>query len=573
MRPFFSVLVFLITVQFVNGQVGFQEVNNSGLQSLSGNEGIAIGDFNNDGWEDIYVSVPSGMNRLCKNMGDGSFQEVALSSGVAVLEQSIASTWGDINNDGFLDLYVSTVNENDHLFLNNGNETFEEITLSAGINNTTNTKAVNMADVNNDGFLDIYLSNFLSENALLINQGNNTFKNKIDESGASDDGPSMGGVFFDYDNDGDVDLYLTHDHFVPNILYQNNGEGVFLDVGKSARVNSIGYGMGVDVGDVDNDGWLDIYVTNLFQNVLFKNDGDGTFSNISESANVDDLGMGWGILFLDFDKDGLMDIYVANESDFMNPAEPNVLYKNRGNLTFEKVETNENVSNIDNSFGVACFDYNLDGNIDIAVANRDTGEHLQLFQNTERIGNWVGIKLLGVESNRNGIGAKIRAVDNLGQLHYKELTAGHGWASQNTNILTLGLGEATALESLVILWPSGLEQQIDLEELNKIYTVIESETVREGIHFDLLTSTLEAQVSIPLVKIYPNPSDGSFDVLSSSPLNQADLKIHNLDGKFMQEFKMSGLKKSIQVPALPSGVYLLSIDQDGSQSTHKIILH
>jgi len=344
-----TISLFFFHISSVGAQPIFEEVANSGLDAFSANEGIAIGDFNNDGWEDIYVSSPFGTNRLCKNMGDGTFQEVGSTAGVALSSLSVASTWGDINNDGFLDLYISLVNDNDQLFLNNGDETFQDITLSSGIANNANTKCVNMADVNNDGFLDIYLSNFNTENILFINNGDNSFSNQTTVSGAMDTGPSMGNIFFDYDKDGDVDLYLTHDQLVPNILYQNDGTGVFTDVSEAAGVNAIGYGMGVDVGDMDNDGWLDLYITNLFQNVLFRNNSDGTFENISSDAGVDDNGMGWGNLFLDFNKDGLMDIYVANESDFMNPNDPNVLYKNMGDLTFEKVETNQAISNIDNS--------------------------------------------------------------------------------------------------------------------------------------------------------------------------------------------------------------------------------
>ncbi|MEM6963288.1 MAG: FG-GAP-like repeat-containing protein [Bacteroidota bacterium] len=535
--------LFLFISLLGKSQLSFIEVTDAGLDTLAGSEGIAVGDFNNDGWEDFYVSVPllQSSNRLCKNMGDGTFQEVALNAGVAVTEPSVASTWGDINNDGFLDLYVSTVNHNDHLFLNNGDETFEEITLSAGIYNNGNTKAVNMADVNNDGHLDIYLSNFLSENALFINQGDNTFTNQIQQSGATDESFSMGNIFFDYDRDGDLDLYLTHDHLVPNILYQNNGEGVFTDVSQASGVNSIGYGMGVDVGDVDNDGWLDIYVTNLFQNVLFKNTGFGSFINISQASMTNDNGMGWGTTFFDFNKDGRVDIYVANESDFFSPHEPNVLYENIGNHFYQKTATEQGISNTDNSYGVACLDYNLDGNIDLLVANRDSGEYLQLFENAEHAGNWIKVKLLGTESNRNGIGAKIELVDDFGRIHLKEVSAGHGWASQNSNILFFGLGD-NEIDSAKIYWPSGITQAISFENINTTFTVTEGLPPVEGIHFDFATTssqnlTLQEK---PPIRIFPNPAPEEFyieiDTRKEAPFT---LEIYDVLGQVLFQKKAS----------------------------------
>ncbi len=553
-KLYLKILFFSCLVNPLWSQSEFTEVVNSGLQSFSGNEGIAVGDFDNDGFEDLYVSVPLGINRLCKNLGDGTFEEVGTLAGVAISGQSVASTWGDINNDGYLDLYVTVVNEKDQLFINNGNGTFDEITSNAGIDNLGVPKSVNMSDVNNDGLLDIYVSNFLSENVLYINQGNNTFTNQTVASGALDDGPSMGTIFFDYDKDGDVDLYLSHDQLVANILYQNNGAGVFTDVSDQAGVNTIGYGMGVDVGDIDNDGWLDIYITNLYKNVLLRNNGDGTFIDKSTSAGIEDDGMGWGTSFLDYNKDGLMDIYVANESDFFNPPNPNVLYKNLGNSTFEKVEMNGVISNIERSFGAACFDYNLDGNIDMAVANKGTEGHLQLFQNAERSGAWMGVKLLGVESNRNGIGAQVKVIDNLGRIHFKELTAGHGWASQNSNILFFGLGEATSIDELSIDWPSGLTQNVSINSLDKNYTITEGLSAQEGILFDLSTSTNSIDLENTFqVEVYPNPTTNSFSV-DVSVKDQSDIQL-----EFFNALGQRIYVKSIQNP--DAGNQLLTFDK------------
>jgi hypothetical protein len=156
---------------------------------------------------------------------------------------------------------------------------------------------------------------------------------KLDELGPKSMLNAMGAIFFDYDKDNDPDLYLVHDG-QPNILYKNIGGGRYVDVSTEAGVDYEGFGMGVDIGDVNQDGWMDLYITNLYENVLFLNNGDGTFTNASQKAQVEDYGMGWGTNFLDFNNDGLQDIYVTNDSYFSDY--PNVLYKNIGDTLLGK---------------------------------------------------------------------------------------------------------------------------------------------------------------------------------------------------------------------------------------------
>lgn len=445
----------------------------------AGSDAVFVSDFNRDGLEDFYVNFTNQKNQLFKNNGDGTFTEIAQSAGVAVDSKSATAVWGDINNDGYPDLYVARQSLSDQLFLNNGDETFSNISLPAGIGQIGYPFAVNMADINNDGFLDIYIANFLTENVMYLNNGNSTFTDFTFQARASDKGKAMGTIFFDYDNDGDVDLYLVHDGNEPNLLYQNNGSGVFTEVGQAAGVNTQSFGMGVDAGDINNDGFLDLYITNLYKNFLLRNNGDGTFTDISASANVDDNGMGWGVTFLDYDNDGWLDIYAVN--DYAFSPYPNVLYRNMGDQTFEKVEVLGSLSNKLQSYGTACFDYNLDGKPDLLVANRGTGESLQLFQNDAATGSWIGIKLLGIQSNRGAIGAKIKIEDEFDGVHVKELTAGHGWKSQNSGVLHIGLGQATTVKTITIFWPSGLVQSIDPLALNSFYTIEEGGVPQPGL--------------------------------------------------------------------------------------------
>ncbi len=484
---------FLILVQGTSQSEFTNVTEAAGITPFTGSEGVSVGDFNQDGYDDFFVTVPFGKNRLYKNMGDGTFTEIAESAGVALSEdiKSRSSVWGDVNNDGWPDLFVGNRNTQDYLFLNLGNEQFEEISLSAGIFQTGNPISVNMADLNNDGFLDIYISNSMAHNGVYLNNQDNTFAFHSFSSQAMDTGLAMGTVLFDYDKDGDIDIYLVHDGFEPNFLYQNDGTAVFSEVAASTGVNTASFGMGVDIGDVNNDGWMDIYITNLGDNLLLLSDGNGQYSDISESANVEDFGMGWGTSFLDYDNDGLMDIYVANEYAF-SPY-PNVLYRNSGNLTFDKAEENSPVCNLDNSYGTATLDYNLDGNVDLLVANKNAGAGIQLFENADRPNNWLGINLIGTTSNRDAIGAKITLVDNLDRIHYRELVAGQGWASQHSHVVNIGLGSASEITEMSVAWPSGWVQTITVPELNAYYTVMEGVGIQAGIVYP---APVTAEVSL-----------------------------------------------------------------------------
>lgn len=557
MKTLFTFLIIINCFSFINAQSVFIDVSTtSGILPNTQNEGISVGDFNNDGYDDFYACSPHNVNQLYKNNGDGTFTEVGAELGVALSENinTVAAVWGDIDNDGWLDLYVSNKSDADQLFYNNGNldgsgqVTFTEISFDAGIYHQGYPKAVNMADINNDGFLDIYISNFQLENVMYLNNGDLTFSNNTFISRALDTDAAMGTIFFDYDKDGDVDIYLVHDSYDPNFLYQNDGNGVFTEVGVSAGVNTTSFGMGVDVGDVNHDGWLDIYIANLGSNFLLLNNGDGTFSDISDSSGTDNFGMGWGTIFLDYDNDSWEDIYVANLYQFS--PHKNILYRNKGDLTFEIVEENDAISNMLGSYGTVSFDYNLDGQIDVLVAHRNASESLQLFKNPDRQNHWISIKLVGTTSNYNAIGSKIQLTDNLGTLHYQELSAGLSWLSQNSNLMHFGLGDATEITEAKIIWASGLEETINLGEVDKFYTVFENEAVRDGIVFENIEPEPPViPTDIEALTIVPNPNDGSFEIQFYSELEiNTSIEIYNSTGQILYQKDINATEGNNFVP-------------------------
>ncbi len=539
MKYFLTLLCCAITA-LSTAQYIYSEI--TGLPPALGAEGLAVGDYNNDGYEDLYLSIPNDQNQLWRNNGDGTFSNVAPDLGLELNanDNTKAALWADIDNDGWLDLYIANKGKPDRLFKNHQGLTFTDISSAAGIGQLGWPQSLNAADVNGDGFLDFYIANFQEENLLLLNNADLSFSDNTLASGAVDNGKAMGAIFFDFDKDADPDLYLVHDGYEPNLLYQNNGYGQFIDAGAATGANTASFAMGVDIGDVNNDTWPDIAIANLYQNFLLLNDGSGaSFTDISTSAGVGDLGMGWGISFLDFDLNGWQDLYLCNDYKF-SPFR-NLLFRNMGNQVFEKTDTSGPVCNQYQSYGNAVFDFDLDGRPDIAVANRSDSEQAQVFHNNGPSGNWIGFKLIGVQSNRQAIGARIELTDNLGQQHYDELTAGNGWLSQGSQHFLFGLGNATALTQMTIYWPSGLEQSITPPAPGKYYTIEEGGTPQQGILFGNATPTHEPHVGTGLsLSVAPNPTAGLFYLKFNSPNGGAySVQLHTLTGQLITEKKVS----------------------------------
>ncbi len=486
MKNFLLFLAFCcVTRQSAFGQVSFQDISaQAGLTQIGLNYGAAMGDFNNDDLEDIFATRLMDGGMLYQNLGNGNFANITAQSGISTLPSAQFAVWGDVNNDGWLDLFIGARDEGNALYLNNQDGTFTDVAALAGVATGTKVKAVLFADVDMDGWLDIYIARLGLQNILYRNNGSAagaglSFTDITLVSGATDPLISMGAVFFDYDNDGDPDLYLTHDANIPNILYRNNGNGTFSDVSIISGTNIAAMGMGVDVGDINNDGWLDIYITNLGPNTLLLNNGNGTFFNIANLAGVADVGMGWGCSFLDFDNDGWQDIYVANDSYF-SPY-PNLLYRNNGNptalgTTFTIVSMNSPLHSMEGGYGLSCFDYDDDGKLDIYLANYSGSIGNQLFKNNnDNSNNWLKVKTIGVESNRTGIGAKVKL--NFGNhMLVDEVSGGSGWASQNSLVQHFGLGTSNVVDLVTVRWPSGIIDSFVNVGANQLLVVTEGES-------------------------------------------------------------------------------------------------
>jgi hypothetical protein len=501
--------------------------------------GVALFDYNNDGLLDIFFtngaaipslekSDPSYSNRLFRNNGDGTFSDVTEKAGLQGIGYSMGVAAGDYDNDGFVDLYVTGVNRN-QLFHNNGDGTFTDVTEKAGVEGIVPKlgKAWSVAagwfDYNNDGRLDLFVVNYLNynikaatpcmqqglpaycspvdflgmPNILYRNNGDGTFTDVSEQSGISKYvGKGMGLAFADYDNDGLTDIFVSNDTF-ENYLLHNNGDGTFTNVALLAGVaynvygNAIA-GMGADFRDIDNDGKPDIFETAMFREgfPLYRNLGGGQFQDVSSAAGLSALtsrSTAWGVGIFDFDNDGNKDLFTANADILDNAmalahrpfALPNQVFRNKGGLTFEDLSANAGASfSVPAAHRGAAFgDLNNDGMIDVVVTVLNGPPEIWMnrsgTQNTSSHNHWILLKLVGVKSNRDGLGTKVKVTTSLGT-QYNQATTAVSYNSSSDKRVHFGLGSAAVVETIELTWPSGIRQILKNVKPDQILTVIES---------------------------------------------------------------------------------------------------
>ena len=464
-------------IQGLDGK--FTDITKSaGLTRLGWGMGVAAADFDNDGRLDLYVTGYGG-NVLYRNLGDCKFEDVTEKAGVRGGGFSTGAAWGDYDRDGNVDLFVSRYvhvdidhlpefgkgphcdykgvpvqcgpwgmqGESDFLFHNRGDGTFEEVSVKAGVHDAPGHYG-------------------------------------------------LGVIWGDYDNDGWPDLFVANDSG-PNYLYHNNGDGTFTDTAVLGGVSYSGEGMtqgnmGVDFGDYDHRGLLDIFVTTFADQpkALYRNLGSQGFDEVSSTSRIGPPSLplvGWGIAFFDMDNDGWLDIFVANGHVYpqMDNAvhsapyrQPMILYRNNRDGTFDEVSAQAGLGAVPPASrrGAAFGDIFNNGNIDIVVLN--VGEPPSLLLNTSNNSNHrVLFKLEGTQSNRAAIGARVTI--QAGKLRqFSEVHGGSSYLSQNDLRLHFGLGDASRVDSVEIRWPNGKTENLKNLDADYIYTIVEGKGVQ-----------------------------------------------------------------------------------------------
>lgn len=443
--------------------------------------GQAWGDFDNDGWLDLYVTDPIGRNTLYRNKGDGRFSVSEFSPEVALFNSySQGASFADYDNDGWKDLLVVTWGP-DHLFQNQAGRGFKDVTTQAGILDNYNSKTASWGDFDNDGFLDLYIANWscypkcgrpmdADPDSLFRNNGDGTFSNVSDYLGGATTGAGFVASFTDLDNDGDLDIYLVNDEFVNptgNKLFRNDGPGCkgwcFTQIARQAGADSRLFGMGLAVGDYNNDGFQDLYYSNVGPMELLKNNGDSTFTETAEISGVQVRnGIGWGAVFFDYNNDGWRDLYVAiaDTTDHKDIG-ANKLFHNNGDGSFTSIACGDESSDVRMSIGVAYADYDHDGWVDLVVGNMDEG--YRLYQNQQgQTSNqhWLSLELLGAGPvNRDAVGARVYVTTQDGSQMQEVI---NGSSVMAGNALELNFGLASAAQADVrVRWPDGTEQSFE----------------------------------------------------------------------------------------------------------------
>ena len=523
-------------------QMTFTEVAES-LGVAEPGWGVAWGDYNNDGYLDIYTTSGYGSggaapNHLFRNNGppDYNFTDVADSLGVTDSTSGTACCWGDYNNDGYLDLFVACYPGPVYLYHNNGppDYNFSNVAQEVGMGIGGQCWGAAWADYNNDGNLDIYTGSYRAGcNHLFLNSGppDYTFTDVAQFLGVDQgDSRAQGLAWADMDNDGDMDLYVGN-WARPASLFRNSGSPnyTFTEVATSYGVDNVDFGIyvrsagGVAWGDFDNDGLLDLYLGRYYPDEpdrLYWNLG-GYFPEMAFQLGIDDTGTGLSMEWGDYDNDCDIDLCVVS---------PPHLYRNNGGLN-GFTEVSDSVGIIYPGMdGIAWGDYNNDGALDLYITQRSvTG---RLYRNNGSANHWLVVKLVGTISNKSAIGARVTVSCGAIQ-QIREVSGGSGQCCQNSLPVEFGLGASELVDSIEIKWPSGIVTTLYSINADTILTIIE-ETI--GIDDEI---TLPKNFS--LSQNYPNPMRSSTTICFSIPKNARDarIEIYNVRGQLIKQFKIN----------------------------------
>lgn len=425
---------------------------------------VAMADVNGDGNLDIFVSNSESANQLYLNDGSGKFHDVASQAGIA--DEKGASrgvAFADVNGDGNLDLYVTDASAANHLYIGDGKGNFKDGTAAAGVGDAHMGQGACFADVNGDELVDLFVANFGQSNVLYVNNGKGAFIDFTDQAGLTSGSASgFGCAFGDVDEDGDLDLYVTNSGS-HNKLYLNNGRGIFTDVTEKAGVGGGGTGQtrACSFADLNGDGHLDLYyVGPAISNQLFIGDGTGTFTDATAAAGVAGNSAAQGMNIADIDGDGDLDIMVTNI------GKPHILYENDGKGKFKDIASEAGVDYHMFGQGVAFGDVDNDGDLDMYVANYGTfplPKANKLLLNDAKVKKWLKVQIVTTDKKLNAFGAEVRVLETGSSKQVgvqASVDGGSGFASQNAYEVYFGLDSSSAKEFNVELRCGGSKNWI-----------------------------------------------------------------------------------------------------------------
>lgn len=581
------IIISLLTITLKAQTVPFIDRSTSLNVPLQyGNYGVAVTDYDNDGDDDIFISnVPnftgtdtSHVVLLRNNFGE-NFTDVTVAAGLRLYGSYKCSVWGDVNNDGYPDLFMAEAFQigRSHLLINNKNGTFRDIPVS-GINYSALASTAAFGDYDNDGKLDLFIATEFPEYDLLYRNtstGDSISFTDVSTTagvgGFSSTAP-MQATFIDLDHDGDQDLYAVHDGFLPSSFYRNNGDGTFSDHSFQTGLYDFGAGnsMGVYWKDYDFDGWEEVYVSRIGSGGLYKRQVNGTYLNIADSLHAAYNGMTWGVVWEDFDNDADDDMYMVNTYGFNSVR--NLYYENSNGTFLERAEE-YGINYPFAYYGLAYGDFNNDGYLDL-VASATDGKNLLLMNTQQRKGNWITITLQGVTVNRMAVGSSVRITAG-SRRQVRTVTAGNSYASQMSRTLHFGVGPFQSIDTLEVRWTNGSSQLFTGIGVNQHYRLTQNAP--------LLTAQQREPLTIPslqlqLLQNFPNPFNPATVVEFSIPSDGAiALEVFDLLGRKVRTVteghRSAGrYSERIDLSGSPSGVYLCRLRASGSSTARRMML-
>ena len=571
--------------------------------------GCAWFDYNNDGWDDLYVTGGQSMDRLYRNDGQGGFVDVSDGSGLELTstKNTMGVATGDVDNDGDEDIFITTWRSttgpnltNCMLFINQGSGLFFDMAEEMGINDEGFCISGAMFDANGDGWLDLYASNYVSapsfiledgilvgfdhtcfEDWIYINNQDGTFTESYELMGLLNDGCTLALAATDYDRDGDADLLIANDFgswVEPNRLFENQETTEWADVSEASNWDHGIYGMGVATGDFDEDLDLDYYITNLGHNIMLEQN-DGVFEEIAGDLGISNgmngglFATGWGTFFFDCNNDTYLDLFVCNghiptiEFIANEVNDPNKLFLGDSQFEFEDASELFGVADTLIGRGCAYSDYDKDGDPDFVVMNipnnvsQPPNQNIRLFKNENAEGNWVIVTLEGTWSNPNAIGSQVELYAD-GRTFLREITGGGSHASQSSYALHFGLADIAGIDSAQIAWPDG-QTQIVSRAINDYNHYIEGEIVPSVNEIANKTS------------VFPNPTNREFHAILDENVDLDEIVVFDAHGRFVKVIctKVSPRRVEVIFPDdVEAGIYFLHVSNDSSRSPTPIFL-
>jgi hypothetical protein len=461
----------VVTIAFIFGLALYPNIASSSIDVTFTDQASEVGfglvqrsqcpaffDDNGDGFEDLYLAAggfASSDNIFYRSRGDFTFEVATDELGLNDPGPSTQIIAADFNNDGLTDLYVTNHSYQvvtNHMFYRQATGNYLDVTDLTGTGNAYESHNSMAFDYDSDGWLDIYVSSAnhaaLEPNALYHNNGDGTFTDVAGILGLTlADDFGQGSCAGDYDNDGDPDLFITHE-YTPNKLYRNDN-GIFTDVSADAGIEVDSYSKAAYFEDYDNDGWLDLYIVNRGGNdYLLRNNGDGTFDDVTTEAGIVATHQGRTLSWADFDNDGYLDVFVSN-----NSLSNDVLWHNQGDGTFIDVTTTVGIEDFAFSDGIGIGDPNGDGFMDVYLSNTDVMD--RFYVNSGNQNHWISIQPTGrTSTNRSGVGVRVTVVAG-SHRQFREVQAGGGYQSFSSLPVEFGLGAETVVDSVILRWTNG----------------------------------------------------------------------------------------------------------------------